>query len=406
MPQTGKSDEPVPSMFYRHDRKRVLVCVSRYLPGFKSGGPIRAISNMIARLSAQFEFFVVTRDRDATDRQPFPGIEHNRWHRVGDAQVFYCASITSSVLLEALRDAKPDLIHLNSFSDTLTRVLLWLRRMGKLDDIPVLLAPRGEFSAGAMRIRRTKKRLYGTLTKLVGLYDNLHWQVSTPIEEEELLQASPARGLTSHSVHVVPEIFDAAVSSFHHPLKRAGTVTLAFISRMSEKKNLHFLLDVLMEVRGDVAINLFGPVADKDVPYWTLCQSYLHNLPANIKAQYLGPLHHAMVPQTLREHHFFVLPTKGENFCHAAVESILNGTPVILSDRTPWVNLSPARAGFDIPLTSRNEWIDALQRCVDMDQKTYSTYLDGTRDYSCRFSIENAVQEHLTTFRAVLGQVV
>src|SRR5271165_7102295 len=49
------------------ERKRVLVCSARYLPGYKSGGPIRSVANMISHLSPYFDFYVLTNDRDATD---------------------------------------------------------------------------------------------------------------------------------------------------------------------------------------------------------------------------------------------------------------------------------------------------------------------------------------------------
>ena len=46
-------------------RPRVLVVADYYLPGFRAGGPVRAISNTISRLASGTDFFVVTRDHDA-----------------------------------------------------------------------------------------------------------------------------------------------------------------------------------------------------------------------------------------------------------------------------------------------------------------------------------------------------
>lgn len=385
-------------------RKRILVCVPRYLPGYKSGGPIRAIANMIANLGSHFEFFVVTRDRDATDTQPYPGVEPGRWHRVGNAQVLYCSSITPAILRRAFGDAQPDVIHLNSFQDKFTRVMVLLRRSGALGGIPTLLAPRGEFSPGAMEIRRVKKFFYRQAAKLIGLHENLHWQVSAPPEADHLINAAPARRLHTDSIHIAHDIFDGQILTAPHPPKAPGAVKLAFISRISEMKNLHFLLDILPQVEGKVILDLFGPVAGKDVAYWERCKASLAKLPANITARYFGSLDHSAVPQTLHDHHFFVLPTRGENYCHAAVESIINGTPVILSDATPWVNLRDARAGFDIPLNNRKEWIAALQSCVDMDGPTYTSYLEGTREYGRRFSIQQAVEEHVAMFEAAIDQ--
>jgi glycosyltransferase involved in cell wall biosynthesis len=387
------------------DRRRVLVCVPRYLPGYKSGGPIRSVSNMITRFSSHFDFYVITRDRDATDIETYPGVVPDKWHRVGPARVLYCSSVGPTILHNAFRDVRPDAINLNSFQDTFTRTAVRLRRTGTFGDTPVLLAPRGEFSSEAMAIKRWKKVLYRKTAKFLGLHENLFWQVSTDREKQDLLRAAPARRLNPNSIYVTRNISDAISSTASHPKKASGSVRLTFIARMSEMKNLHFLLEILREVRGNVQLNLFGPVANGDVVYWGRCKELLEGLPGNITAEYHGALDHSGVPQVLHDHHFFVLPTRGENFCHAAVESFVNGTPVVLSDATPWLNLTALRAGFDIPLNDRREWITTLQKCVDMDQQTYSTYLSGANEYGRQFSTEEAMKEHLAMFQAVLASV-
>lgn len=385
-------------------RKRVLVCIGRYLPGIKDGGPIRSIANMVAHLSPFLDFYVVTRDRDVTDTESYPGVKPNQWHRLGNARVLYCSSVGPAILRRAFQEVQPDVISLHAFHDSFTRIMVRLRRSGAFGNTPMLLAPRGQFSPGAMEIKRTKKVLYLQFAKLLGLYDNLLWQVSTPREKQELMQAAPARRIGVDSLHVAYNISDAiALTPLPHAAKESGAVKLAFISRLSEKKNLHLLLEILREVRGDVQFNLFGPVAENDVAYWGKCNTLLAQLPDNIKVEYKGQIDHSAVPQVLHDHHFFVLPTRGENFCHAAVESFINGTPVVLSNETPWTGLNAVHAGFDIALNDRRGWVAALQTCVDMDQQSYAMYLSGAKEYGRRFSVEEAVQQHLAMFEAALG---
>ena len=81
----------------------------------------------------------------------------------------------------------------------------------------------------------------------------------------------------------------------------------------------------------------------------------------------------------------------------------MNGTPVILSNETPWINLRDMEAGFDISLNDREGWVSALQGCVDMNQQTYARYLCGAREYSRRFSVDEAVQQHRAMIMAVAG---
>jgi glycosyltransferase involved in cell wall biosynthesis len=381
------------------DLKRILVCVPRYLPGYKYGGPTRCIANLVANLSAHFDFYVITRDRDEADTRSYPGVTSNKWHRVGKARVFYCSSIGPAIVRRAIRDVKPDLIYLNSFYETLTRVVLLLRRLRLLGSTPILLAPRGEFSPEAMKIKAAKKILYRHFAKLLGFYDNLQWLASTSREERDLLRVAL---LNPDSIQVAYEMSDAIASKAPHAAKEPGSLKLAFIARINIMKNLHFLLEILREIQGTVQLNLFGPVAENDGAYWKWCRTLLAQLPYNVKAEYHGSLDHSAVPDVLHDHHFLVLPTRGENFCHVVVESFVHGTPVVLSDETPWTRLIETRAGFDIPLKDRRAWTAVLQSCVDMDQQTYDCYLDGATEYGRRFSVEQAIRQHLATFEAVL----
>ncbi|MEY4787308.1 MAG: hypothetical protein RL692_1202, partial [Planctomycetota bacterium] len=52
-------------------RLRVILFVKNYLPGYKSGGPLRTIINMIESMSNEIDFLVVTRDRDVGDLEPY-----------------------------------------------------------------------------------------------------------------------------------------------------------------------------------------------------------------------------------------------------------------------------------------------------------------------------------------------
>jgi CheY-like chemotaxis protein len=73
-------------------RPRVLVVADYHLPGFRAGGPIRAIGNSIRALAGVAEFFVVTRDHD-TDGVPYD-LPLGQWLAAPAAEV-WCASASS-----------------------------------------------------------------------------------------------------------------------------------------------------------------------------------------------------------------------------------------------------------------------------------------------------------------------
>ena len=67
---------------------RILCFVAYYLPGFKAGGALRTVANIVQSLGGEFEFFLLTQDRDLGDKRPYEGVASNAWTRVGAANVY------------------------------------------------------------------------------------------------------------------------------------------------------------------------------------------------------------------------------------------------------------------------------------------------------------------------------
>ena len=61
---------------------KILLLVGNYLPGFKSGGALRSTVNMVERLGDEFEFWIVTSDRDIGDTSGYSGVNKNKWNNV------------------------------------------------------------------------------------------------------------------------------------------------------------------------------------------------------------------------------------------------------------------------------------------------------------------------------------
>jgi len=70
-------------------KKTILVFIGYYLPGYKSGGPVRTISNMLDLLGNDFNFLIITRDRDQLDNKPYENIKVNEWNDAPNCQIFY-----------------------------------------------------------------------------------------------------------------------------------------------------------------------------------------------------------------------------------------------------------------------------------------------------------------------------
>ena len=167
----------------------ILTFVGYYLPGYKGGGPIRTLANVVDRLGDEFQFKIITADRDFGDEKPYPKIDVNGWNRIGKADVFYMSPTRRSLKdsRKLLCSTEYDILYLNSFfSPHFTIKPLLLRRLRLISDRPIIIAPRGEFSPGALGLKSLKKRVYLLVAKPFGLYRGVVWQASSEHEEDDI----------------------------------------------------------------------------------------------------------------------------------------------------------------------------------------------------------------------------
>jgi glycosyltransferase involved in cell wall biosynthesis len=382
-------------------RKKILCFTSYYLPGFKSGGPLRSLLHMQEWLGTEFDFGIVTRNRDLGEHVPYPDVEARTWRTVRGVSVWYLAAPQwlPGPILQAIRGFGPDALYFHSSVDfSLTVVPLMLRRLGLIPRrLPVLVAPRGEYSPGARAIKEGRKKAFFRGARLLGLYGGVTWH-ATKDEEAEQIRALWGTGA---SVVVAPNLpsKSSAGALPARPAKQPGMLRLVFLSRISRMKNLHGALAMLRDVAAPVKLDIYGP--REDPAYWAECEALLGSLPPNIEARYRGGLAPDEVIPTLATYDAFLLPSLGENFGHVIHEALLAGCPVILSDRTPWLHLAECHVGFDIPLDRPEAFRSAIERLAAMDDREHRSWCDSARAYGARYSGDAALAERTRTMLAM-----
>jgi glycosyltransferase involved in cell wall biosynthesis len=73
----------------------------------------------------------------------------------------------------------------------------------------------------------------------------------------------------------------------------------------------------------------------------------------------------------LKDNHFLLMPSFHENYGHAIAESLLNLCPIIISDHTPWKNLSSHNIGWDIALEDVAGFTNAINTAAQMNELNY-----------------------------------
>lgn len=351
-------------------KKKVLIFAPFYTPSIKGGGPIVSTKNIVENLSDRIDFYILTSDRDLGDNNPFEDIRYNRWNKVGNAHVQYIDRdlITIRKLVKIMKSVKFSSFYLNSFFDYHFSILpILAKKLNKNIKGSIVLAPRGEFSPGALQLKSLKKRIYIGFFKLFCLNKNIEWHATGETEKEYIQNIFGEKS----SVQVASNLTaNYSKLSYSKDLKKEpGSAKFIFISRIHPKKNLLKALSFLGDVKGKVVFSIYGPVEDSD--YWDSCQKVVKELPGNVQVEYEGILEHDDILKKINEYHFFLFPTLGENFGHVISEALIGGCPVIVSDQTPWIDLEMKEVGWDIPLKDSEKYIDIIQKCINMDSEEY-----------------------------------
>ena len=53
---------------------KILINCNYYFPGNKSGGNLISVNNLIEETSSNHNYYLITRDRDLGDKEPYKGI--------------------------------------------------------------------------------------------------------------------------------------------------------------------------------------------------------------------------------------------------------------------------------------------------------------------------------------------
>ena len=385
----------------KHEKDRILVLCDHFDPGFRAGGPITTICNMITRLSSIYEFYIITRDRDLLSIEPYDILLYE-WVKYPDSHRYYISQIHLSFakLKKLIEDISPRIIYLNSFfSYTFSIKILILKKLQLINNCSILLSPRGELKESALLKGRIKKMIYIKLSKFFSLYSPVLWQATNTSEEKCIKRLFNTNVKLVVASNITRPITKTKKLDFN--IKKEDSLKLVFVGRIHRIKNLLYSLEILSEVKGEVEFDIIGLLEDHS--YWTACKKMIDVMPENIHVNYIGDIPNNQVIRRLQNYHFLFLLSKGENFGQSIFEALSVGLPVITSNQTPWVQLEEKNAGWNLPLDSTKLILDKLNYCFKMNQTTYNNYVNGAISFASNYeSNSGAFEANKTMFKTAL----
>jgi len=367
-----------------------------YTPAFKAGGPIQSCIRLVAHLKTYNSIQLITGGYDLHDKKPLSGILLDENHRLdAGVKIKYLSKWQYGVItmMREITSFDPEFIYINGlFSkpfviDVILAHWLLRHRSG------IILAVHGTCKPSALTQKKIKKKVFLTLVKLLGFHRKIKFHASNPEEKEEIKAV-----FGQVDVVVINPMPPAIDERIQYPSKQTGALELIFIGRVHPIKNLHFLLQLLGKVKGRINLRIAGVI--EDLEYHKSCNQLIAQLPPHVSVHFLGEVPHNQIKKVLADAHLMVLPTLGENYGYAIIEALSTARPILISDQTPWKNLESAKAGWALPLSEPNQWIEVLNTTNDWDQSTFELWCRGALNYAKKnTNTEELVEKYREMFK-------
>ncbi len=356
-------------------KQKILIFIDWYFPAYKAGGPIQSIKNFVEHFCELYDIYIVTSNTDFSSAEKLNVLKNTWTLGYKSEQVFYFSEENYSIgkIKSLINEVNPNFVYINSmYSIKYAIIPLFLLKILN-SHIKIILAPRGMLQDGALKFKSFKKKALINLIFLLGISKKINFQATDEQEEKDIKKYFK----NYRSVSLVKNFTSKTLPENVEIKKEKNELKIIFLSRIVEKKNLYYLLENL-PINNDykVSLEIWGDIGDE--VYWKKCEAKIKELiELGISISYCGAIENEWVTQKMQQNHVYVLPTYGENFGHTIYESFSASRPVVVSNKTPWLNLEETKAGFDISLDNTNDFKQALVFFVAMNQEDYNNWSKG-----------------------------
>jgi glycosyltransferase involved in cell wall biosynthesis len=360
-----------------------------YVPGYKAGGPIKSVKDMIQLLADYFQIHVITRNTDWMDSIPYE-MESDKWVDQQGVKVMYLSGSYLSFNLNLVKKLSPDdVVFFNGIYSPFFNSFPIIRLLLKTRRAKTIISARGMLNPNALALKPFRKKVILRLMKFLGVERKCVFHAASELEEKSILNVfKNAHIKMASNIPAIPK---------HERLKMDGYNLKRFLSvgRISPVKNSSFLVD-LFEANGNCTVDLIG--SSDDGEYLEICKTIADN--SDKRVNLLGARNPMELDRIWNNYGYFISPTSGENFGHAIIESLSNGVPVIISDRTPWNDVEELGAGWVISLNNKERWGEVINHASNLGMTDYDRMRIKAIEYvKYKFDLSQIQEQYLNLFR-------
>jgi glycosyltransferase involved in cell wall biosynthesis len=359
--------------------KRVIIVTDYYFNDRRGGGISSAVTNLFLHLDGEANISIISfRKEDGKIRPIF----------------FYHA------LLNFLFLNKNVVIYLTGIFNFHSNILpIFLARFSRNK---LIISPRGMLKSSALN--KSKKKLLFLKFVRFFLKKSTIVHVTDRLEQSESIFFFPT--FKHISILDFPPI---RIQEFPLRTKKSGEISLLYIGRIDELKNLYSILVVLKNLSTYLANNSnstknikFTIIGQKaDLKYYQRCKKLIDEIVdlKEITISHLEFVRHDNLEKYFSNHHIFVSLSKGENFGYTIAESLANAMPVIITPNSPFGKLSDLRIGSVVNGDDLNKVLNEILFYYNMSNADYDNLSKNIFDsYNHMFRNNDMIREYKELF--------
>jgi len=380
--------------------KTTHICPS-YKPAYIYGGPTMSVSKLcegLAQAGCNTELLTTTANGKTTLKVPT-----NRPVWLDGVLVYYfkCFSnaplhFSPALLWHLLFKKDVKLLHLHSWWNS---AIILACIVAKMKKIPVLLSPRGMLTPYTLENRN--KVFKSLIHQLIGnrLLEYCHIHASTEKEKQDMLSF-----IKPKSVTVIPNLVRLPeVPSNYIPVQLLKSdanraIKLVFLSRIEEKKGLGILFAALAKADFKWKLLIAGTGETK---YLKRLKNLAAHLGITSSLSWLGQVQDEDKFQLLAGQDLMVLPSHNESFANVVVESLLVGTPVVISDQVGLADYVSAKNMGWISKLTVDDLNHALSEARGSQQQRDRIRKQAPEIIKTDFSDQNLIVQYLRLYKSI-----
>jgi glycosyltransferase involved in cell wall biosynthesis len=279
----------------------------------------------------------------------------------------------------------------------------------KRSQFPLVITPGGSLLGYKFMSEGVLEELPNLAFDLVTRRRALNDSVVVPSSAAEAIEAT-ALGVSPQRIRIIPHGVDFARLPTP-PSRNAGSgERLLFVGRITEARNLKFLLRGFAQAlrkRPSLRLTVVGdPIPGRynvrEKHYPSEVASLASQLGLSSQVIFRGGLYGSSLYQAYADHDVFVYTSRYDNFGYALVEAAYFGLPIISTDVGVAADLvREGLGGFLVSHDQDADLADAIHRATS-DPRWRASAIEFLRQQCRRFSLEADVEAHENLYNSLV----